>query len=242
MLFRSLIDLNILSTEDCSNIQKTYRKSLEGGGAVALNLATQPDEKLWFDWSPYLDRHWDEKTNTAISKAGLNKTAKTIFSSPKNFTLQKQVEKLYNNRNQMAAGKIPADWGFGELMAYGSLLQEGYPIRMTGQDVRRGTFSHRHACVFDKETGDGYIPLSKIARDHNTRFDIYDSLLSEEAVLGFEYGYSATWPTGLTIWEAQFGDFVNGAQVVIDQFIVSDRKSTRLNSSHSSVSRMPSSA
>jgi len=106
-------------------------------------------------------------------------------------------------------------------MSYASLLSEGYPIRVTGQDVRRGTFSHRHACVFDKETGDGYIPLSKIARDHNTRFDIYDSLLSEEAVLGFEYGYSATWPTGLTIWEAQFGDFVNGAQVVIDQFIVS---------------------
>ena len=106
-------------------------------------------------------------------------------------------------------------------MSYASLLSEGFPIRVTGQDVRRGTFSHRHACVFDKETGDGYIPLSKIARDHNTRFDIYDSLLSEEAVLGFEYGYSATWPTGLTIWEAQFGDFVNGAQVVIDQFIVS---------------------
>jgi 2-oxoglutarate dehydrogenase E1 component len=106
-------------------------------------------------------------------------------------------------------------------MSYASLLSEGYPIRVTGQDVRRGTFSHRHACVFDKETGDGFIPLSKIAKDHNTRFDIYDSLLSEEAVLGFEYGYSATWPTGLTIWEAQFGDFVNGAQVVIDQFIVS---------------------
>jgi 2-oxoglutarate dehydrogenase E1 component len=121
----------------------------------------------------------------------------------------------------MNEGSLEINWGFAESMSYASLLSEGYPIRVTGQDVRRGTFSHRHACVFDKETGDGCIPLSKIARDHNTRFDIYDSLLSEEAVLGFEYGYSATWPTGLTIWEAQFGDFVNGAQVVIDQFIVS---------------------
>ena len=151
----------------------------------------------------------------------LNKTAKTIFSSPKNFTLQKQVEKLYNNRNQMAAGKTPADWGFGELMAYGSLLQEGYPIRMTGQDIRRGTFSHRHALLVNQENGEGYIPLTQISELTDTHFDMYDSLLSEEAVLGFEYGYSATWPSGLVIWEAQFGDFANGAQVVIDQFISS---------------------
>jgi len=121
----------------------------------------------------------------------------------------------------MLKGEIPINWGFAEMMSYASLLSEGYPIRLTGQDVRRGTFSHRHACVFDAKSGEDYITLSSIASENKNRFDIYDSLLSEEAVLGFEYGYSATWPSGLVIWEAQFGDFANGAQVVIDQFIVS---------------------
>ena len=132
-----------------------------------------------------------------------------------------QASKIFDDRRKMNTGDTDINWGFAESMSYATLLSEGYPIRITGQDVRRGTFSHRHACVFDSNTGMGFIPLSEIARNNETRFDIYDSLLSEEAVLGFEYGYSATWPSGLTIWEAQFGDFANGAQVVIDQFIVS---------------------
>ena len=112
------------------------------------------------------------------------------------------------------------NWGFAEMAAYASLLNDGYPVRMTGQDSRRGTFSHRHLVVKDQNTGKGFVPLSKLNKG-NKKFEIYDSLLSEEAVLGFEYGYASTWPEGLVIWEAQFGDFVNVAQVVIDQFIVS---------------------
>jgi 2-oxoglutarate dehydrogenase E1 component len=121
----------------------------------------------------------------------------------------------------MADGEIPVNWGFAENMAYATLLDQGYPIRFSGQDIRRGTFSHRHAVVLNQEDGKGAMPLVEIASNANTTIDIYDSLLSEEAVLGFEYGYSATRPSGLVLWEAQFGDFVNGAQVVIDQFIVS---------------------
>jgi 2-oxoglutarate dehydrogenase E1 component len=218
---KKLVESGILTTEECATIQKTYRKSLESGNAVALNLATKPNENLWFDWMPYMNKSWKEQADTNISIDTLEKIANSIFTSPKNFNLQKQVEKIYQNRKIMAAGKIAADWGFGELMAYGTLLKEGYPIRMTGQDVRRGTFSHRHAVIVNQDDGEGFIPLTKIADNAGTSFDMYDSLLSEEAVLGFEYGYAATWPSGLVIWEAQFGDFANGAQVVIDQFISS---------------------
>ena len=151
----------------------------------------------------------------------MKKLGKEIISVPKEFNMGSQASKIFADRHEMNQGNIPINWGYAEVMAYATLLKDGYPIRLTGQDVRRGTFSHRHACIFDSQTGMGHISLSELAEKNKTSFDIYDSLLSEEAVLGFEYGYSATWPSGLTIWEAQFGDFANGAQVVIDQFIVS---------------------
>ena len=216
-----LLKEDCITKESAQEIKQTYRKSLEGGETVAKSLSKYSNNELWFDWKEYLEVLWWPPVDTTFDKKKFKELGNQINEVPSSFNLGTQASKIFDDRRKMNNGDTDINWGFAESMSYATLLSEGYPIRITGQDVRRGTFSHRHACVFDKETGDGYIPLSKIAKDHNTRFDIYDSLLSEEAVLGFEYGYSATWPTGLTIWEAQFGDFVNGAQVVIDQFIVS---------------------
>ena len=216
-----LIKSGIMTKEFATNLKKNYRDSLEGDTTVAKNLANKSNNELWFDWEPYLDNLWWDKVDTTFNSKSMKKIGTSLCNVPAGFNLGNQAKKIFSEREQMLKGEIPINWGFAEMMSYASLLSEGYPIRLTGQDVRRGTFSHRHACVFDAKSGEDYISLSSIASENKNRFDIYDSLLSEEAVLGFEYGYSATWPSGLVIWEAQFGDFANGAQVVIDQFIVS---------------------
>ena len=216
-----LISQKIIDEFECDELVKQYRLSLEQGDSVAHNLATQPDESSWFDWSPYINQKANEKIEAAFNESRFKELAKTIFTPPDGFNLQKQVERIYKDRLEMAEGNIALNWGFAENMAYATLLYQGFPIRFTGQDIRRGTFAHRHAVILNQSDGLGYMPLVEVAKAGNTSIDIYDSLLSEEAVLGFEYGYSATRPSGLVIWEAQFGDFVNGAQVVIDQFIVS---------------------
>ena len=217
----SLIASGVTSQNECDEIEKNYRSALEKGDSVAHNLATKPNESLWFDWTPYINQRSDAEIESAFNKDRFKELAKIAFTPPEDFVLQRQVEKIFSERREMADGKIPVNWGFAENMAYATLLDQGYPIRFSGQDIRRGTFSHRHAVVLNQKDGKGSMPLVNIAENANTTIDIYDSLLSEEAVLGFEYGYSATRPSGLVIWEAQFGDFVNGAQVVIDQFIVS---------------------
>ena len=216
-----LMNEGFITKESALNIKNNYRESLEAGKTVAKSLSDHSNNSLWFDWTDYMDVLWWPKVDTSYNAKKFTSLGRKVCEVPDSFQLGNQALKIFNDRKKMTNGSLDINWGYAESMAYASLLEEGYPIRITGQDVRRGTFSHRHACVFDKDSGEGFIPLSKIARENNTRFDIYDSLLSEEAVLAFEYGYSATWPTGLTIWEAQFGDFVNGAQVVIDQFIVS---------------------
>jgi 2-oxoglutarate dehydrogenase E1 component len=216
-----LILSGVTNESECIEIEKKYRASLEDGDSVAHNLATQPNESMWFDWTPYINQSADEKIESAFNQQRFKELARIAFTPPKDFVLQRQVEKIFADRIEMMKGNIPVNWGFAENMAYATLLDQGYPIRFSGQDVRRGTFSHRHAVVLNQKDGIGSMPLTEIANNADTTIDIYDSLLSEEAVLGFEYGYSATRPSGLVIWEAQFGDFVNGAQVVIDQFIVS---------------------
>ena len=139
---------------------------------------------------------------------------------PEDFALHRTLQRMVKARRAMAAGEEPVDWGCAEMMAFGSLLMEGVPVRLTGQDSQRGTFAHRHAAWHDVETGAGHIPLQHLSRDQ-AEFAVINSMLSELAVLGFEYGISSADPRQLVLWEAQFGDFVNGAQMIIDQFLSS---------------------
>ena len=186
-----LMSEGFITKESALNIKNNYRESLEAGKTVAKSLSDHSNNSLWFDWTDYMDVLWWPKVDTSYNAKKFTSLGRKVCEVPDSFQLGNQALKIFNDRTKMTDGSLDINWGYAESMAYASLLEEGYPIRITGQDVRRGTFSHRHACVFDKDSGEGFIPLSKIARENNTRFDIYDSLLSEEAVLAFEYGYSA---------------------------------------------------
>jgi 2-oxoglutarate dehydrogenase E1 component len=180
--------------------------------------------KFAVDWAPFLNSKWTDAADTHVPLAELQRLAERLTSIPENFKLHPTVARVIEARKQMAAGKVAVDWGMAETLAYGSLLSNGYDVRLSGQDTARGTFAHRHAVLHDqdRERWDQgtYIPLQNIGKDQGD-FVVIDSVLSEEAVVGFEYGFSTAEPNALVIWEAQFGDFVNGAQVVIDQFISS---------------------
>ncbi|MGX4675614.1 2-oxoglutarate dehydrogenase E1 component [SAR92 clade bacterium H246] len=217
---QKLVAEGVVEQDQANNMANEYRASLDSGDFVVHNLVREPDTGLFVNWEPYLDHDWRTPANTGIDLKVLQDVAARITNIPDGIQVQRQVAKIYDDRRKMAGGALPLNWGMAELLAYGTLLDEGYPIRITGQDVRRGTFSHRHAVVLNQKDGEAYLPMANLA-DDQPRFDIYDSVLSEEAVLAFEYGYATTAPAGLIIWEAQFGDFANGAQVVIDQFIAS---------------------
>jgi len=215
-----LIAESLISQEESDLLNTSYRQALDTGEHVVKSLVKEPSVELFVDWSPYLGHEWTPTYNTKIKLSTLQALARKVVNVPADFNLQRQVQKIIDDRQAMAAGEKPVDWGFAETLAYASILTTGNKVRITGQDVGRGTFSHRHAVLHDQQTGAEYIPLAELMPEPRS-FSIYDSLLSEMAVLAFEYGYATTTPNALVIWEAQFGDFANGAQVVIDQFITS---------------------
>jgi 2-oxoglutarate dehydrogenase E1 component len=219
---------NLVSIKESNEMNNAFRAELDTGEHVVKSLVKEPSVELFVDWSPYLGHDWSPYFNTSIPLTTLQALGRKLVEVPNDFSLQRQVKKLFDDRSKMAEGEIPVDWGFAETLAYASVLTSGNKVRITGQDVGRGTFSHRHAVVHDNKTGEAHIPLQNMEKDQGS-FTIYDSLLSEVAVLAFEYGYSTTTPNALVIWEAQFGDFANSAQVVIDQFIASgEHKWSRL--------------
>lgn len=217
---QALVEQGILAEADLSQIFEDYRTALENGQHVAKSLVMEPNESLFVDWTPYLNQPYNDYFDSSIELKKLQALATQINTVPQGFALQRQVSKIIDDRLKMAAGATPVNWGFAETLAYATILDEGYPIRMTGQDIGRGTFVHRFAVLHDNKNGETYTPLANLSENQPT-FALYDSFLSEEAVLAFEYGYATTTPNALVIWEAQFGDFANGAQVVIDQFITS---------------------
>ncbi len=219
-----LIAQNVLPAEGPDAMVKAYRAAMDEGRHTVDPVLTNFKSKFATDWSPFLGKKWTDSCDTAIPMAEWKRLAERITTLPKDFTPHNLVSKLYNDRAAMGRGEVNVDWGMGENMAFASLVASGYPVRLSGEDSGRGTFTHRHAVLHDQNRTNwdegSYIPLQNAA-DGQAPFVVIDSILSEEAVLGFEYGYAAAEPNTLTIWEAQFGDFVNGAQVVIDQFIAS---------------------
>jgi len=215
-----LVEQGVVSEAEAEAMVETYREDLTAGNHVANALVQEPNATLFVDWKPYLGHEWSGHAETGVEMKRLQRLAARMCEIPDGIDVQRQVAKIYEDRRKMQAGGLALNWGFAETLAYATLLDEGHPVRITGQDVGRGTFSHRHAVVHNQKDGSTYVPLQNLA-DGQPRFTIHDSFLSEEAVLAFEYGYATTAPNDLVIWEAQFGDFFNGAQVVVDQFISS---------------------
>ena len=216
-----LINAGLLSQKDVDNLVDSYRNVLDEGKAVVDVVRGDYEGKYSIDWVPYINAKWTDKADTTISKTELQKLTKKLNELPEGFELHPVVQRLLAERDKMAEGEIPMNWGYAETMAYASLLEEGYGVRLSGQDCGRGTFAHRHAVLHNVATGDMFVPLEHISTNPKKSFTVIDSVLSEEAVLAFEYGFASSEPSSLIMWEAQFGDFANGAQVVIDQFISS---------------------
>ena len=221
----ALIADGTLSRADVDAMQARYAEFLEGELAAARKGSRPVPDAMHGVWAGYQGGP-DEAVadvETGVSAEILAEIGVTSTAVPQGFTLHPKIQRLFQQRVAMSKGELPVDWGMGELLAYGALTREGHSVRISGQDSCRGTFSHRHAVVVDYQTGEEYNPIrhDSLTRKDAAEFRIFDSALSEAAILGFEFGYSLDFPDALVIWEAQFGDFVNGAQVIIDQFIAS---------------------
>ncbi|TCN78093.1 2-oxoglutarate dehydrogenase E1 component [Shewanella fodinae] len=213
-----LISQQSISAEEVTSMVNGYRDALDKGDCVVKEW--RPMTLHTVDWTPYLHHEWDEDYDAAVPLAHLKELAAKISYVPEGFKLQSRVEKIYTDRKTMAEGEKLLDWGAAETLAYATILELRKRVRISGQDSGRGTFFHRHAVLHNQDDGTTYLPLRNVA-DKQGPFDINDSVLSEASVLAFEYGYATAEPEGLSIWEAQFGDFANCAQVVIDQFLSS---------------------
>ncbi|MFZ5556898.1 MAG: 2-oxoglutarate dehydrogenase E1 component [Pseudomonadota bacterium] len=217
-----LLAEGVIGPDDPEALVKTFREAMDRGYHTNNTVLSNYKPPSTVNWSVFLNRKWNEAVDTGVSLERLRQLAERLTTVPAGFKLHPRVQKIIEDRRQMAEGKLPLDWGMAETLAYASLLDDGFPVRISGQDAGRGTFFHRHAVLHDqnRERWDQgtHIPLQHI-REGQPDFLVIDSTLSEEAVLGFEYGYATAEPNELVIWEAQFGDFANGAQVVIDQFI-----------------------
>ena len=217
---KQLIDEGIITEQTAKKMEQDYQKLLDEGHPVSRPVLSDSTYFYSDQWKKYENQEWTAPCKTSVSLEHIRLCNEKLLQLPAEFELHPRVAKVIENRAKMSAGALPLDWGFAENLAYGTLVTEGYGLRLTGQDVGRGTFSHRHIALHNQLNGDTYFPIRHMSENQG-QAQIYDSLLSEAGVLGFEFGYSSTEPEKLVIWEAQFGDFANGAQVVIDQFISS---------------------
>jgi len=217
---KRLTAAGVVESADVSTMQDAYRDRLDRGEQVTAAALGMIGNEFTVDWRPYLDAKWDDEVDTTLSPAKVTELADKVVYVPADMVLHGRVQRIMDDRQRMAAGELEMDWGFAETMAYAGLLDDGFECRITGQDSGRGTFFHRHAVLHNQNNRQEYIPLQQIPEKPGA-FRVIDSLLSEEAVMAYEYGYATTEPKTLVVWEGQFGDFANGAQVVIDQFISS---------------------
>ncbi|WP_426879151.1 2-oxoglutarate dehydrogenase E1 component [Glaesserella parasuis] len=213
-----LIAEGVITGDDEIEMMNLYRDALDNGDRVVPEWREMDTASM--DWLQYLNYEWTSPYESKFPEARFLEIAKRVCEYPEALRPHPRVEKIYNDRREMYQGNKLLDWGMAETMAYATLLDDGTHVRLSGEDAGRGTFFHRHAVVHNQNDGTGYVPLTHLHANQG-RFEVWDSVLSEEAVLAFEYGYATTDPKTLTIWEAQFGDFANGAQIVIDQFISS---------------------